>query len=212
MTDTPRVRRERCWRCLRLCVSRLFCCFQEPSLRPLLLPVRITPATATGPRYLPTSPPGGTSLPSLLQVTPSCPSHTSPYLLDQGLYGRFMEQRDSAAWSVAGCCRRSIRSAPCVSVPAKPLPGVKAPPAPHTLCFLSPRQLVCPAILHSADGCMTPSGARGRRGPAPPKLQAFHLAGNRSDGVCLSLLQCSSTSITFCHLVLVSTARTPPPG
>lgn len=76
LTDTPRVRRERRWFYLRLCVSRLFSCFQEPSLRSLLLPVRIKPATANGPRYLPAPPPGGTSLTSLLQVPPICPSHT----------------------------------------------------------------------------------------------------------------------------------------
>lgn len=119
--------------------------------RALLL--RVTPAAARRPRYLPAPPPGGTSLTSLLQPPPSCPWHTSPYLLDKAFYGRFMEQRDSAARSVAGCCKKSIHSTSCASVPANPLFGVRAPA--HTLWFLSPPwQLVCPMI------CIVQRGAR----------------------------------------------------
>lgn len=177
LTDKPRGRRERCWRCVRLCVPRyrLFCCFQEPPLKSVLLPVRITPATATGPRYLPAPPPGGTSLTSLLQASPSCPSHTSPYLLDQGLYGLFIEQRDSAARSVAGCCRRrSIHSAPCVSAPANPLCDVRAPAAPHALCFLSPPcPLDCPMISHSAGGCNDTLGSKGQERTCSTQVASF---------------------------------------
>lgn len=75
LTDKPRGRRERCWRYVRLCVPRyrLCCCFQEPPLKSLLLPARITPATANGTSlppcptawwYFPDQPsPGVTQLP-----------------------------------------------------------------------------------------------------------------------------------------------------
>lgn len=100
---------------------------------------------------------------------------TSPYLPDQGLYGLFIEQRDSAARSVAGCCRRrSIHSAPCVSAPANPLCGVRAPAAPHAVCFLSPPcPLDCPMILHSAGGCNDTLGSKGQEGTCSTQVASF---------------------------------------
>lgn len=176
--------------------------------RALLL--RVTPAAARRPRYLPAPPPGGTSLTSLLQPPPSCPWHTSPYLLDKAFYGRFMEQRFSCPERCWVLQEKHPFHILCSS-PSKPSVWCEGTSS-HSLVLISSLAACLSHDLHSAEGCTTPSAARGRRGPAPHKLQAFLLAGSRSDGVCLSLLQCSSTSVTCCHLVLVSTAHTPPPG
>lgn len=198
LTDAPRVRRERCWRYLSLCAPRLLCCSQQPPLRSLLLPVRITPATAAGPRYLPAPPPGGTSLVSLLQAPLAhLPLSPGPRPL-WSLHG-------AERFSSPECCWVLQEKHPfctlCFS-PSKPSSQLLLTPFASYLLFDS---------LSVPWSCMTPLGARARRGHAPPKLQAFLLAGSRSDGVCCSLLQCSSTSVT-CHLVSGSTARTPPPG
>lgn len=85
-----------------------------------------------------------------------------------------LHRADSTAWSVARCCRRSIHSASCVSVPANPLSGVRTPAAPHTLCFLSPPcQLVCSMILPSADWLHDTLRREGQEGTCSIQVASF---------------------------------------
>lgn len=179
------------------------------------------------------------SLPSLLQAPPRGLSHALPSISwTKSLYGDFMAQRCSPTQTqtVAGGCRTRILHGKgrwgcgCSRGSSILHPAFQ----PHqTLCLLRMHQLLLtpfapylllparlsPSLSHdprSVDGCMTPSGSvsppRDRRGATPPELRAFLLADSRSDGIYVSLPQCSSTCVTCCHLVLVGTARVPPPG
>lgn len=156
------------------------------------------------------------------------------HLWTKSLYSHFMAQRRFAqTQTIAGGCRRRIlrskgrRGCGCsrgssilhpAFQPQQTLWMHQLLLTPFASYLLLPACLL-PSLSHdprSVDGCMTPSGSvsppRDKRGATPPELRAFLLADSRSDGIYLSLPQCTSTCITCCHLVLVSTARIPPPG
>lgn len=159
-------------------------------------------------------------------------AHSPLHFLDHSLYGRFKAQTGLSACTVAGAWRRSLhgkgRQGHGCSPASSILHSTFQPQ--QTLCLVWVHQLLLtpfasylllpaclsPSLSHDprrVDGCMTPLGSvsplKDRRGAAPPKLRAFLLADSRSDGIYLSLPQCSSTCVTSCRLVLVSTACTP---